>query len=272
MSLTLGRAPLAHPPAGDRNFDLDLPDTVLYMEDVFQRVRVYLGGEKVADSARVRILHQSDDVPRYCFPAEDVRMDLLEESGRGESEVKGPVTYYTVAAGDGRAEDAAWQHTGPPDSASFLEGLVTFDWDAMDAWFEEEDEVVVHPKDPYHRVDVLRSTRRVRIALDGVELADSRRAVVLLETSLPPRFYLPADDVAMDRLEPSDTHTRCPYKGVASYYSVGTDEGLHEDLVWYYPDAAAHVERIAGRLAFYNERVDLELDGQPQERPVTHFS
>ena len=272
MTLTLGTAPFAHPPAGDRNFDVDLPDTVLYMEDVFQRVRVYLGGEKVADSTAVRMLHETGSTPVYYFPAEDVRMDLLEESGEGEDEAKGPTTYYTVRAGDGRAEDAAWRHTNPPESADFLEGLVAFDWAAMDAWFEEEDEVVVHPKDPYHRVDVLRSTRRVRISLDGELLADTPRAVVLLETSLPPRFYIPVEDVAMEKLEPSDTHTRCPYKGTASYYSVRTDEGLHEDLVWYYPDAAADIDRIAELLAFYNERVDLELDGEEVERPQTHFS
>ena len=119
---------------------------------------------------------------------------------------------------------------------------------------------------------MLRSTRRVRVSRDDTVLADTRRSVVLLETSLPPRFYIPIDDVVMDRLEPSDTHTRCPYKGVASYYSVWTDEGLHQDLVWYYPDAAADIDRIAGRLAFYNERVDIELDDEAQERPVTHFS
>ena len=272
MSLVLGDAPLVRPPAGDLNFALELPDTVLYMEDVFQRVRVYLGGEKVADSRRVRLLHETDGTPVYYFPTEDVRMDRLEQSGREESDAKGPTVHHTVRVGDARAEGAARTHPDPPDSAGFLRGRVAFEWDAMDAWFEEEDEVVVHPKDPYHRVDVLRSTRRVRVSLEGTLLADTRRPVILLETSLPPRFYIPVDDVVMDRLEPSDTHTRCPYKGVASYYSVRTDSGLHRDLVWYYPDAAAHVDRIAGLLAFYNERVDLELDGEARERPTTHFS
>lgn len=272
MTLTLGAAPLADPSAGDRNFDVDLPDTVLYMEDVAQRVRVYLGGEKVADSRGVRLLHETGSTPVYYFPTEDVRMGRLEESGRGESGAKGPTVYHTVEAGDGRAEDAAWTHPSPPESASFLEDLVAFDWAAMDEWFEEEDEVVVHPKDPYHRVDVLRTARVVRVALDGEVLAETRRSLMLLETSLPPRYYIPADDVAMDRLEPSDTHTRCPYKGVASYHSVRTGKGLHEDLVWYYPDPLSSAERIQGLLAFYNERVDIELDGEMQERPVTHFS
>ena len=272
MALTIGNAPFGDPPVGDRNFELELPDTVLHMEDVVQRVRVYLGGETVADSRRTRLLHETGSTPVYYFPEDDVRTELLEETRSEEDPAKGPTTYYTVSVGDARAEDAAWRHPDPPASAGFLGGLIAFDWDAMDAWFEEDQEVVVHPKDPYHRVDVLRTSRLVRVRVDDVLLAETRRARMLLETGLPPRYYIPPEDVAMEHLEPSDTHTRCPYKGVASYYSVRTDTGLHRDLVWYYPSADAEVARIQGLLAFYNERVDIELDGEPQERPVTHFS
>lgn len=273
MSLTYGDAPFAHPPAGDFNFELDLPDTVLYMEPSQRWIRVYFGGEAVADSRRVRLLHRTGGLPVYYFPVADVRMELLEETDRREADAaKGETVYRTVRVGDDVAEHAAWLHPDPPASAAFLEGLVAFDWGAMDTWFAEDEELEVHPKDPYHRVDVLRTSRHVRVRVDGELVADTRRAVMLLETGLPPRYYIPPADVRMERLEPSDTHTRCPYKGVASYYSVRTAEGLHRDMVWYYPEPLVEAGRIQGRLAFYNERVDIELDGEAQDRPVTVFS
>ncbi len=271
MSLVVGNAPLARSPAGRYNFEPDLPETLLFMEGVHQRIRAYFGGEVVADSRRVRLLHETDAVPVYYFPVEDVRMDLLEENRREEAEAKGTTVYHTLRVGDDAA-DAAWRHVDPPASADFLEDLIAFDWDAMDAWFAEEEELEVHPKDPYHRLDVLRTSRHVRVWLEGELLAETRRALMLLETGLPPRYYIPAADVDMSRLEPSDTHTRCPYKGVASYYSVRVNDTLHEDRVWYYPDPLPEAARVRELLAFYNEKVDLELDGEAQERPLTPFS
>ncbi len=142
----------------------------------------------------------------------------------------------------------------------------------MDAWYEEDEEVFVHPRDPYHRLDVLHASRHVRISLDGELLAESIRPVVLFETGLPPRYYLPPDDARTELLEPSDAHSRCPYKGLASYYSVKVGGDAGRDLVWYYPEPLREVEKIAGRLAFYNERVDLEIDDVAQPRPRTRFS
>jgi uncharacterized protein (DUF427 family) len=153
-------------------------------------------------------------------------------------------------------------HGAPP-----IKDLIAFYWDRMDRWLEEDEEVVVHPRDPYHRIDILRSDRHVRVSRDGRLLAETKRAVALFESNLPPRWYIPADDVIVE-LESTETVTRCPYKGTAAYYSAaGVD-----DLVWHYDDPLPEVGRIKGLLCFFNEKVDLELDGELQQRPETPWS
>ena len=149
-----------------------------------------------------------------------------------------------------------------------LNDHVAFEWDAIDHWFEEDDEVFVHPRSPYHRVDVLNSSRHVRVELDGVTVAETRRPRLLFETGLPTRYYIPPDDVRMDLLRPSEKHTQCPYKGTASYLSSETEE----DIAWFYPEPTPEQPRIAGLIAFFNERVDIEVDGEREERPHTQWS
>lgn len=274
MSLTLGSGPFAPSPAGRFNFPLDAPDRVLYLEPTPRRVRAVFEGRTVVESDRAMLLHETRATPVYYFPRGDVREDLLRESGRTEgSEHKGPTRRWSVTVGERTAEDAAWSHPEPPPEApQELGGLVALDWDAMDAWYEEDEEVFVHPRDPYHRVDVQRSSRRVRVVVDGEVVAESARPRILFETGLPPRYYIPREDVRTDLLVESDAHTRCPYKGRASYFSLRTGAGLREDFVWHYPDPLPAVEPIRDLLAFYDERVELEVDGVEQERPVTKFS
>ncbi len=161
----------------------------------------------------------------------------------------------------------AWYYPEPLAGAEWLRDLVAFYFDRMDHWYEEDEEIYVHPRDPYHRVDVVASGRRVRVSLDGSVLAESARALALFETGLPARWYIPREDVVAV-LEPSDTITHCPYKGAAGYYSVA---GV-KDLVWYYEQPIAEVGRIAGLVCFFNEKVDLELDGELDERPETPWS
>jgi uncharacterized protein (DUF427 family) len=153
-----------------------------------------------------------------------------------------------------------------------LDGYVRFDWEALDAWFEEDEEVFVHPRNPYTRVDALRSTRRIRVELEGVTLAESSSPVLLFETGLPTRYYLNRTDVDFTRLEPSATVSACPYKGRTSgYWSIRVAEALHEDLAWAYDFPTAGLQAVAGLIAFYNEKVDIFLDGQELPRPSTHF-
>jgi uncharacterized protein (DUF427 family) len=142
----------------------------------------------------------------------------------------------------------------------------------MDHWFEEDEEVFVHARDPYTRIDVLPSNRRVRIEVDGETVADSTNASFLFETGLPTRYYFPKTDVRMDLMTPTDRVTACPYKGTARYWSVSVGRETHEDLLWGYDSPFPESQKIAGLVSFYNEKVDIYVDEVLQERPKTKFS
>jgi uncharacterized protein (DUF427 family) len=147
----------------------------------------------------------------------------------------------------------------------------------MSEWLEEDEPVYVHPRDPYKRVDILASSRRVRVELDGITVAESSQPRVLFETGLPPRYYLPLTDLRMDLLRPSDSITHCPYKGTATYWSVDTSAAaqagrVHKDVVWIYRSPLPESPKIAGLACFYNERVELYVDGELIPRPKTPFS
>jgi uncharacterized protein (DUF427 family) len=142
----------------------------------------------------------------------------------------------------------------------------------MDAWFEEDEEVYVHPRDPHKRVDAIPSSRNVRIEVDGVEIANTNRPTLLFETGLPTRYYISRADVRLDLLEPTETMTQCPYKGRAQYWSIKTGEKVHKDFVWSYPFPIPECPKIEKLMAFFNERVDIYVDGELQERPKTQWS
>jgi uncharacterized protein (DUF427 family) len=268
MGLMYGTGPLSRDPAGTFNFEPPPPGSALYLESSPKRVRVQLGAETIADSRRAMLLHESGLQPVYYFPPDDVRRDVLEESDKHtRCPKKGEASYFTLRVGDRVVKDGAWYYPNPLEGAPPINDLIAFYWDRVDRWLEEVEEVMVHPRDPYHRLDVLRSDRHVRISLDGRLLAESRRAIALFESNLPPRWYIPREDVVAE-LKPSDTLTRCPYKGQASYYSAaGVD-----DLIWCYEQPLPEAARIKGMLCFFNEKVDLELDGELQERPETPWS
>jgi uncharacterized protein (DUF427 family) len=173
-------------------------------------------------------------------------------------------------AGSAKVTDAAW--TYPDSRIPELNGLIRFDWEVMDSWFEEDEEVFVHPRSPYIRVDILASSRHVRVLVDDEIVADSVRPTLLFETNLPTRYYLPQTDVRLDLLTPTESVTHCPYKGSARYWSVATSTNFRPDLAWSYLSPFAESQKIAGLVAFYNEKVDIEVDGVAQERPHTKFS
>jgi uncharacterized protein (DUF427 family) len=271
MGLMSGSGPFGKAPAGVFNFETPAPGRAVYLEPTPKRIRVVVGGETVADSRRAMLLHESGHQPIYYFPPEDVRSDLLEPSDRHtHCPKKGEASYYTIRVGANVVEAGAWYYPDPiPEAPPLLGGLIAFYWNRMDHWLEEDEEVFGHPRDPYHRIDVRRTDRHVRISLDGELLAESDRAMALFESNLPTRWYLPADD-AVASLEPSDTTTMCPYKGIASYYSVAVDGG--KDLIWVYEDPLPEALQIKGLLCFFGERVDIELDGELQERPESPWS
>jgi uncharacterized protein (DUF427 family) len=200
----------------------------------YQRwVRGRLGGETVVDSKRVRLVYpEGQKIPRYAFPEEDVRLEAV-----------------------------------PPEAVTRHDGLVEVDFDALDEWLEEEQRQVGHAPDPFKRIDVRPSSRHVRVSIGGRLVAESRRTKALFETGLPTRWYIPREDVLAD-LEPSDHRTVCAYKGFPDHYDVAGEEAV----AWCYPDPLHDAEPVKGMIAFYDERVDVEVDGEAQERPATQWS
>jgi uncharacterized protein (DUF427 family) len=273
MGLMTGSGPFGREPAGTFNFEPPPPGKALYLEPTPKRIRVEVGGETIADSRRAMLLHESGHQPIYYFPPEDVRSEALEPSERHtHCPKKGDASYYTIRAGDNVVEAGAWYYPDPLPGAPPIKDLIAFYFRRMDRWLEEDEEIAVHPRDPYHRIDLRRTGRRVRVSLDGEVLAESTAAIALFESNLPPRWYLPREDVTAE-LEPSDTVTGCPYKGEAGYYSVRLPGGaVEKDLLWFYDEPFDEVRRIDGLLCFFNERVDLELDGELQERPASPWS
>lgn len=238
-----------------------------------RRLRVEFAGEVVADSTEALYLFEAGHLPVYYFPADDVHFDLLRASDTtSHCPRKGDARYWSIEVGSRRSTDAAWGYPEPIETCPDISGHVAFYWDRVDAWFEEDDEVFVHPRDPYKRIDVLRSSRHVVVSVDGVQVAESRRPLLLFETGLPTRYYLPPLDVRRDVLVPSPTITRCPYKGTAEYYSVEIGNRRHDDLVWVYRTPIPEIPKIEHHLCFYNERVDLVVDGRALERPTSPWS
>jgi uncharacterized protein (DUF427 family) len=236
-----------------------------------KRVRVFLGGEVVADTSHPVLVWEVPYYPTYYFPVADVRAELLTpDGGSAHSPSRGDATTYTAAAGGKEAPGAALRYEDSPIHE--LRELIRFDWNAMDAWFEEDEEVFTHPRDPYTRIDILPSSRHVRVEIDGVTVAESASPKLLFETGLPTRYYLPKTHVRLDLLTHTDSETHCPYKGTAEYWSVKTGETVHEDIAWSYATPLPESLGIAGLIAFYDEKVDIYVDGILQDRPKTKFS
>ena len=240
------------------------------IEPGHKRVRAYLNGELVADTIRPLLVWEWPYYPAYYIPAADVRADLIPAGQTEHSPSRGDAELLHVKVSTATADLAARRY--PDSPLAGLRELVRFEWDAMSEWFEEDEPVYTHPRDPHTRVDILASSRRVRIEADGVTLAESGQPRILFETGLPPRYYLPLTDVRMDLLRPSASQSHCPYKGTAGYWSVDTGLGVHRDLVWIYRTPLPESQKIAGLACFYNEKVDVYLDGVRQDRPKTHFS
>jgi uncharacterized protein (DUF427 family) len=273
MSLTIGTGPFGQHPGGSFNFELPRRKGIIYFEDSPRRIRVIFAGETVVDSRHAKLLHEQGHLPIYYFPEAEVRMDLLEPTDHStHCPFKGDASYWSVRVGGRVAENAAWSYPDPIEGGPPLRGYLAFYWDKLEEWFEEDERAIVHARDPYHRVDVLDTSRHVRVSVNGELLAETHRARALFETGLPPRWYIPPEDVRADALVPSDRQTGCAYKGFASYWSVRAGGEEEEDLVWFYPEPREDAARIAGYLAFFNERVDIEVDGELQERPETQWS
>jgi uncharacterized protein (DUF427 family) len=247
------------------------------IEPAPRRVRGMIGGRTVFDTTAALYVWEIPPYPQYYIPLKDVDADLLVDEDHPQKSRRGTARRHGLRVGD--AVRPASARVFGADALAGLVDTVRFDWDAVDAWFEEDEQIFVHPRSPYSRVDALRSHRRVRVQLNGIVLAESASPVMVFETGLPPRYYLDRTDVNFEHLIPSDTVTSCPYKGTTSaYWSVRTDQGVEKDpavekdLAWAYDFPTRQLLPIAGLIAFYNEKVDVFLDGELQERPTTPFS
>lgn len=240
-----------------------------HLEPTAKRVRCFLGGTAVADSTHAMLCFETSRLAVYYFPLQDVRPGVLVRRGRTyESTLKGTADYFDVMTDGAAATEAAWEYRDPIPGAAAATRYVAFHWGLMDAWFEEDEEVFIHPRDPHHRIDVLQSSRRIEVSIKGQVIARSQRPRMLFETDLPTRYYLSREDVHLDLLQPSTTRTGCAYKGFTTEY--WTFDG--RDVAWSYATPSLEVSRIAGMIAFFNERVDLTVDGSQQPRPVNHWS
>jgi uncharacterized protein (DUF427 family) len=246
-------------------------------EPIDKWVRGYLEDVAIVESRDPLLFWEEDfPVPSYAFPHNDVRTDLLTEShGAPPREPffflpQGPVSqWYDVTVGRRTAPHAAWVRDDPA-----LSDRLVLSWQPglLDRWMEEDELVAGHPRDPHKRVETLASSRHVLVRLDGTTLADSLRPVLLLETDLPTRYYLPREDVRLEALTPTSNRSHCPYKGIADQYWSVTGRPDAVDIVWCYSAPLPAVGKIAGRLAFYNDVVDITVDGAPQPRPTSPFS
>ena len=239
-----------------------------HVEPVPRRIRAVLAGETVIDTTEARYVWEWTGFPQYYIPLADVRADALVDEDGTEETPRGDVKIFGLRVGDVHRPKAA-RVLG----AAKVEGLddtVRFEWSALDAWYEEDERVFVHARNPYTRVDCLRSTRSVRVESHGIVLAETSSPVMLFETGLPTRYYFNRTDVDFTKLVPSDTETSCPYKGTTTGYWSALIEGrTHPDVAWTYDFPTREVLPIAGLVAFYNEKVDIVLDGVQLERPAT---
>src|SRR5271165_6016040 len=237
------------------------------VEPAPRRVRGYVDGALVFDTTRAHYVWEIAYYPQYYIPAADVRMELLQDEDHVQKLQLGSSRLFSLnSAGRVQKSAARLYDSGP------VAGSVRFEWDALE-WFEEDEPIIGHPRSPYVRVDALRSHRHIRVELDGVVLADTRSPVLLFETGLPTRYYIDPTDVVFEHLEPSSTQTLCPYKGTTSgYWTVRVGDTVHPDLAWTYHYPLPAVAPIAGLVAFYNEKLDVIVEGAALPRPHTHFS
>jgi uncharacterized protein (DUF427 family) len=260
MSLTFSAGPLAAHAPRTVNYRIEAPAHKLFMQAFPRRVRAVFDTQTVLDTMRGMLLHETGLPPQLYVPEEDIRQDLLKPTDHHTfCPFKGTASYRSLVTSGKIAENAVWTYPEPIPESQWLRGYAGFYWDLMDAWYDEDELLTGHLRDPYHRVDVRQSSRHVRVLLGDQVLAETTRPLVVSETGLPNRYYFPPQDVRQDLLESSDTHTVCGYKGTASYWSVRTGNGKLTDAVWSYPEAEDDAVRARGYLSFLHD--DLTIEG-----------
>lgn len=248
--------------------------TRILIEPTPRWVRAKFNNVIVGNTQRALFVHEQVPngwkAPAYLFPEKDIRKELLVFSGVTEkADRAGLATFYHVKVGNKVYENAAFSYEKPLPGAEALKGHIGFVWKKVDQWLEEEETIFQHPRDPYHRVDAIPSSRHIKIVLGGKVIAESRRPVIVYETGIRPRYYLPRVDIREEYLTRTELHTRCPYKGEASYWSADIDGKQFDNIVWSYPYPFPDVQNLSALLSFYNEKVDaVYVDGVKEEDQV----
>ena len=237
-----------------------------------KRIRAFFNGQAIADSTNAHLLREGGP-PVYYFPEADVRMDLLAESTfTKDSPIRGNATYWSLTVDGRTADDAAYAYKEPVAGAEFLKGYVVLEWKLMDSWFEEKEEVFVHARDPFKRIDTVKTDRQIKVVVNGETVAETNESVMLLEPGHPVRYYLPMADVRPEVLRPSETTSDCAYKGSANYFSIDVGGKQLDDAAWVYRYPTPESTKVTGMLCFFNERVDaIVVDGQELPKPVTNW-
>lgn len=259
MTLTFPGGPLSASPPDSVNYSIEGPKHRLLAHPHPRRIRARLGDETVLDTTAGFLLHETAILPRFYFPEADLRSDLLEPSELStHCPFKGDASYWSIRAGESFAEDAVWTYREPIEESSWLKGLVSVYPEKMDVWLEEDEELLGHLRDPYHRVDARPSSRKIEIRRGDQVIARTDTPVAVFETGLPPRWYLQPEDLLVD-LEPSKTTAICPYKGEATYFSTTSEAGEIEDVAWTYAEPLEGVHIIEGLISFLHDELTTEI-------------
>jgi uncharacterized protein (DUF427 family) len=260
MGLSWQQGPLSPGAIGRFLVPEPLPKRLLYAEPLRRRMRVRFGGQWVADSEQVLLLFEPGHYPMAYFPESDIAPDTLEPiEHTSRHRDLGLTSWYTVHAGDKSAPRGAWQHTQLPKYASELAGRIAFAWPAMDAFYEEDERIVGHAADSYHRIDIRQSSRQLVVRHRDRIIADTKRPLVLYESGFAPRWYVTRADIDESALTSVEHQTFCPYKGLCSYYDIG-DAHL---AAWSYLEAYSPVGRISNWVSFEPDIVSVQIDGSP---------
>lgn len=259
MSLMLGSGPLSPDATGLFTRGTTIAPGASYLERLSRRVRGYFGGDLVVDTSTPRLLHAAGALPQWWLPVEDLRGGLLSPTARTHEGELGRERAWDLHLGERSVADAAHDVVFPARGVADVMGLVSVRFDALDRWLEEDEEVLGHPRDPYHRIDARRSSDHVVVRVGGRVVAETRRPVKLFETSLPTRWYVPLADVRTEHLVRSTTRTVCSYKGVASWWTVAVGGTVVVDAAWGYPAPLREGQDVLDHLCFLGDGVDLDV-------------
>ncbi|MFD7409239.1 DUF427 domain-containing protein [Streptomyces sp. NPDC059866] len=272
MGLSWQQGPLSAGAIGHFLTAAPLPERLLFAERLRRRMRVKFNDTWIADSENVVLLHEPGRYPVAYFPREDVDDEVMVAGGKvTHHKDLGDTAWYAVHAGDRTTERAAWEFTALPQHAAELQGRIAFAWRAMDAFYEEDERILGHAADPYHRIDIRNTSRTLEVRLGDTVIARSEHPIVLYESGFAPRWYVPRADIDETQLRPVEGQTFCPYKGLCDYYDIGD---IHR-AAWSYRNAYREVDRITDLVSFEADKVEVHLDGkrlhlEPGQTVVPH--